>query len=238
MTLADEPVRIHPRNEVPPDQPGKWLRVLACLVWVRTTDDGTQLMWNRTVLAGASSCPTYAEAMEILDRSAALAALPLRQPMMNGQATIVTDMAQITYAGSNPKLPDCLQDLANDWFVDVHEACWAFDDPDLWYPGVDEGIEPVSDEHVRLVIAATERELSREERPPQRSLYSSKPKLPWAPLHKLPWRVQQALVERRRLRFAQWGIGRAEWDSGTWSLWNIPEDPDWRPRWPVGGATR
>ncbi|HZQ37424.1 MAG TPA: hypothetical protein VFD32_15945, partial [Dehalococcoidia bacterium] len=56
------------------------------------------------------------------------------------------------------------------------------------------------------------------------------PRLPPAPLADLPWRVQRALAERRRLRFAQYGIGRPQWESGLWSLWEVQDDPDWVPR--------
>jgi hypothetical protein len=128
----------------------------------------------------------------------------------------------------NAYLTDGLQDLGDQIVSDMHEACLAFDDPDLWYPGVDEGIEPVTDEHVRRVIEGFQRELRRELRNPQGSR-NTQDAYPAAPLSELPWRVQRALVERRRLRFAQWGIGRQQWESNSYSLWDIPNDPDWIP---------
>jgi hypothetical protein len=32
---------------------------------------------------------------------------------------------------------------------------------------------------------------------------------------------------RRRLRFAEWGIGRQQWLANTWNLWAVPLDPDY-----------
>jgi|GEM_PF-2367368 len=121
----------------------------------------------------------------------------------------------------DPELPSSLQDLARIITFDLSEACNAFDDPDYFYPGVDEGIEPVTDEHVGLVIWAVQRELKRE-------LRRGKPA---APIDALPWRVQRAFVERRRLRYQQWGIGRKQWQENEWSLWDVPEDADWVPSW-------
>lgn len=123
---------------------------------------------------------------------------------------------------SDPSLHEALLDLAYTVVADIREACDALENPEIWYPGVDEGIEPVNDEHVELVIWALQRELDREQRP------RGSPRPP-VPLSSLPWRIQRALVERRRLRFAQWGIGREEWDTNVWHPARVPEDPEWEP---------
>jgi hypothetical protein len=131
-------------------------------------------------------------------------------------------------SAGNAYLTDALQDLGDQVVTDIHEACQAFDDPGIWYPGVDDGIEPVTDDHITRVIEGLQRELRRELRNAQGSRNTPDAK-PAAPLSDLPWPVQRALVERRRLRFAQWGIGRSQWYANQFSLWDIPEDPDWVP---------
>jgi hypothetical protein len=129
----------------------------------------------------------------------------------------------------DPDLHPALQDLGDEISEDIREALVALDDPDAWYPGIDEGIEPVSDEHVRLVTWALQRELDRELRAAPNNTPSITP-LPAAPLADLPWNVQRALAERRRWRYRQWGLGKEQWERGEWSLWDIPEDPDYVPR--------
>jgi hypothetical protein len=182
-------------------------------------------------LLSASTHPTYAEALTRAAESSAareaLSRLALRQGCEESSA-LTSALEQITNRGRNAEIPDALQDLADEIAIDVHEACAAFDEPDLWYPGVDEGIEPVPDDHIRLVIAALQRELDRERR--NALGQNVEPRLPPAPLAALPWRIQRALAERRRLRFAQYGIGRQQWQAGTWSVWDVREDPDWLPR--------
>ena len=126
---------------------------------------------------------------------------------------------------ADPSLHTALQGLGDEINEDVHEACGAFDDPDLWYPGVEDGIQPVSDEHVELVIWALQRELNRELRPG-----GGYDRLPAVRLMELPPRVQRAVVERRRLRYREFGINRTDWQRGEWSLWDVPEDRDWLPR--------
>ena len=229
---------------------GRRLRVFARLMRCTTP---TQVLyagvdedppWRLSVYGGhplldLPTHPTYGEALALLAESAeayaTLDTLPLRTGGSSPER--VETLAQIVdqLAGPlhtmNPSLWEVLQDLGDEIAIDVHEACAAFADPDVWYAGVDEGIEPVPDEHVALVIAALQRELNRETRYPDGSGFSfGGEKLPPAPLALLPWRVQRALAERRRLRYAQWGLGRAEWESGHWSLWNVPDDPDWLPR--------
>jgi len=61
-------------------------------------------------------------------------------------------------------LHPALQDLAQLIVQDVHDAAAAFDNPDLYYPGVDEGIAPVPDSHISVVIAAMQRTLDIERR--------------------------------------------------------------------------
>lgn len=127
------------------------------------------------------------------------------------------------------ELVPAFQDLANEISEDLREACFAFDNPDLWYPGVDDdSIPPVSDDHIATVIPALQRELNRELRasPP----YGIGTPRPAAPLAKLPDRIQRAIVERRRLRYQEFGITHEVWERGTWSLSDIPLDPEWIPR--------
>ncbi len=127
--------------------------------------------------------------------------------------------------GHDDELHSALQDLGDEISEDIREALEALDNPAHYYAGVDDGIEPVSDDHVALVIWALQRELNRELRDKHGAMTAWDP-LPAAPLADLPWPVQRALAERRRLRYAQYGITRAVWQSGYWSLWDIPEDPD------------
>lgn len=137
---------------------------------------------------------------------------------------------QMPYTARDAELHPCLQDLAYEIGEDLHEACGAFDDPDIYYPGVDDGIEPVTDDHVRLVTWATQRELDRELRPPEGTFTFGTGLLPAVPLAELPWRIQRAFAERRRLRYQQWGLGRQQYEDNTFSIWDIPEDPDYYPR--------
>jgi hypothetical protein len=140
--------------------------------------------------------------------------------------------AMITEPSTEPSYGDArmhpaLRDLAYEILEDLQEACAAFDNADVWYPGVDDGIEPVTDDHVRLVTWATQRELDRELR------QSRKPgggTLPAVVLADLPWRIQRAFAERRRLRYQEWGIGRKQWEANTWSLFDVPVDEDYRSR--------
>jgi hypothetical protein len=134
-------------------------------------------------------------------------------------------------AGRTPMLHTGLQDLANELMRDIHDALVGFDSPTAYYPGADPpAIEPVPDTHVAVVITAMQRELDLELRPKVTTYGTGGPKLPAAPLAQLPWQFQRALVERRRLRYAQFGITPASWKCGAWSLWAVPEDPDWLPR--------
>lgn len=127
-------------------------------------------------------------------------------------------------AGGDPTLHIGLQDLGDDINVDVHDACEAAFHS-LPYAGVDDGIEPVTDDHVRLVIPALQRELDRE----LRSGPGGGHHLPAYPLKTLPWAIQRALAERRRLRYQQFGLTREVWKRATWSLWDVPLDDDYIP---------
>ena len=160
--------------------------------------------------------------LERLERDGAL---PLRvTPASDATSRKIHAIPPEGPATSDPSLHEALQDLARTIVADIHEACGALDNPDIWYPGVDEGIEPVPDDHVELVIWALQRELDREPRP--RGGPASRPAVPLA---KLPWRIQRALVERRRLRYQEWGIGHEEWEMNRWHPDKVPEDPEWEP---------
>ena len=128
--------------------------------------------------------------------------------------------------GRDPELSHAFLDLGLQIAWDLHLACEAaFTGKD--YPGVRRGIEPVPDEHVRKVIAATQRELNRERRPGKNGRI-----LPPVKLDDLPWPIQRAFAERRRLRYRQWGITHERWEQNRISLFDVPEDPDWLPPFP------
>jgi len=152
---------------------------------------------------------------------------PLR---VSGRENSPHHITEIPPAGTEPTLSDLslhhgLQDLATMIVRDLTEACEALDDPKLEYPGVDAGIEPVSDDHVALVIWASQRELNRELRPRARQ-----PRRPAVVLSELPWHIQRAFVERRRLRYLEWGIDRDTWERGWWTFGQVPDD-DWEAPW-------
>ena len=125
----------------------------------------------------------------------------------------------------NASLHLALMDLAYEIGEDIQEACEAhFNGGE--YHGVDEGIEPVPDSHVDLVIWGMQREMDRELR------YNrvTHEQLPAVQMSEFSWPIQRAIAERRRLRYKQWGIGRKEWETGKWSLWNVQLDPEYRSR--------
>lgn len=163
---------------------------------------------------------TSPEARELRE---SLGSMPLT--FGNGFISVIRDIPE-EVAARDPELNPALQDLGDEINEDVTEACEAISNPDIWYAGIDEGIAPVPDSHVELVIWALQRELNRELRPGPRG----GPRLPPVRLSDLPWRVQRALVERRRYRYQQYGITHEVWASQRWSLWDIPEDPDFIPR--------
>lgn len=197
--------------------------------WQANIAGGYQLYCGQHVCFTVKDVPTYAEALVLIQNEPQAMQVTSRQilrAVVSGRQ--VTEIRDLNTLVRDPELPESLQDLANEISLDAREACSGFDNPDVWYPGVDKGIEPLPDSHVLLVIGALQRELERE----RRNIHGQnmEPKLPAAQLSKLPWRIQRALAERRRLRYAQWGIGRAQWESGLWSLWDIPEDAEWAPR--------
>lgn len=207
--------------------PGRRLRAFARLV--RRNDTELTLFTQETP---ADHCnvrglggQTYRQSLAALEHMPAsdfLANLPLRTRdcfAANKMMHAIPENAS-PIQPANPSLHPALQDLGDAIVTDATEACAAFDDPHIWYPGVDEGIEPVSDEHVKLVVWAIGREVYRE---------AGRLGKPAPPLTELPWHIQRALAERRRLRFSEWGIGHGEYQRGTFSLWNIPEDADWVP---------
>src|ERR1035437_1068393 len=132
-----------------------------------------------------------------------------------------------SYSVKDPEVHYALQDLG--WLIgwELTQACAALDDPDVWYPGIDEGIEPVTNDHVELVIWASQRELDRELRRGPNGFDLR----PAVPLASLPKRVQRAFVERRRWHYLQYGIGREEWLNNSWSVYSVVEDPLWIPPW-------
>jgi hypothetical protein len=215
--------------------PGRRLRVFAALV--RPLDGNINAIarqGSREPFVVGRKRMSYGEALEMIENSERLAwareefsGILLRVGDCKELLTAVPQDYQRT--PRDPDLHPALQDLADEINEDIREALAALDDSNAYYAGVDEGIEPVSDDHVKLVIWAMQRELDRELRPAegQAGMLSS---LPAAPLWELPWHVQRALAERRRLRFMQYGIGREQWQQGTWSLWDIPADPEWVPR--------
>jgi hypothetical protein len=140
---------------------------------------------------------------------------------------MLTDIIHVA-SNRDPELSTILQDLADEIQTDISEACEAFHNPKVHYPPPEEGsIEPVTDDHVRAVITGLQRELDRELR--DNGIPGGK-RLPAAPLKDLPWRIQRALVERRRYRFLEWGITKTDWESKTFSLFNVRDDPLWIPR--------
>ena len=222
--------RYDPASDDP--SPGKRLRAFAALVAKAEGGVGlTGRPGSEPWLAVAEGAPTYGDLLAAVESGEfpgareLFAALPLRcavdGPLLSG---IPEDGQPAT---KDPELHLALQDLGNEINEDVHEALEALDDPHHWFAGVDDGIEPVTDDHVHLVIWALQRELDRERRS---AAGFGQPLLPPAPLTGLPWLIQRAIAERRRLRYAQFGITRAQWQANAWSLWDIPADPDFVPR--------
>lgn len=134
-----------------------------------------------------------------------------------------------TQAAVDPQLHSALHDLSLLIVRDVKlaaEAAYYGTE----YAGVDEGIEPVSDEHVALVIWATQRELTRERRPPLGADYREG-KLPAVQLAEFPWAIQRAFAERRRKHYTDYGIGKFQWENNYWTVEGVQEDPMWIPPW-------
>ncbi len=207
--------------------PGRRLRVFASLI--RGTTDHKIGPAMRPAWLTPAVALTYAQALDFVttlpDCENVRAELSVLALHSNAGPNYTAIPETYLHWSGDSTLNMCLQDMANEINEDVREALFVWDDPDLDYPGVDVGIEPVSDEHVDLVIWALQRELKRELR------NNGGPRvLHAAPLADLPWHIQRALVERRRLRARQWGIGPREQETNTFSLFNVPLDPDYIPR--------
>lgn len=223
-----DPSRVDP-------SPGRRLRCFASLVHAVDPTTGAVALRDTHQPFIVPGVPvTYAELFELVTHDREYEAV--REPLSSLDVRLGQPRPLLTEKPENPQwsardpdLPPALQDLGDEINEDVREALDGLDDERHYYPGVDAGIEPVSDDHVRLVIWAMQRELNRELRPHE-GHYGGSPPLPAAPLDQLPWAVQRALAERRRLRYAQWGITREQWEKGKWSLWEVPLDPDYVPR--------
>jgi len=250
VQLSDREVSTFDSSRVDPSY-GRRLRCFASMVhWVTDPESrllGAALRDERAVfLSPESGSMTYSELYDWISTSQSEAAATVRDALSKWTLRLGSGDRPTYRAGSierpqqrsvrDPDLPPALQDLGDEINEDIREALVGLDDPDAYYPGVDSGIEPVSDDHVRLVIWAMQRELDRE----LRAIGAGGIPLPAAPLEQLPWRFQRALAERRRLRYAQWGITGEVWRSGSWSLWDVPEDEAYIPRrakrlwWPRG----
>jgi hypothetical protein len=228
LVSSFDPSRIDP-------SPGRRLRAFATLVHsVDPTTGSVALRDTHQAFHTPGRPITYAELLERVEQlpqlettRQLLSALPLR---LGHQRPLVMEIPpESQWTARDPDLPPALQDLGDEINEDVRDALDSLDNPAHYYPGVDEGIEPVPDEHVKLVVWALQRELNRELRPNE-GRYGGSPPLPAAPLSQLPWEIQRALVERRRLRYQQWGIRKEQWAAGTWNLWEVPVDADYMPR--------
>lgn len=199
-------------------EPGRRLRVFMRLLSSNPYATPPVVYLAQVAVPALSLC-TYREALAYLTLHEK--DYPLQMDLRINWANILFTTIPEKVQQANAELHVHLQDLADMIIIDTVDACNAIDDPTYYYPGVDPPlIEPVSDDHVQLVIWAINRELYREQ---------ARLGKPAPDLDKLPWYVQRALVERRRYRYAQYGIGRKEYESNKWSPWNIHEDPDWTP---------
>ena len=237
VPLADRNVSAFDPSRIDPS-PGRRLRAFATLVHsVDPTTGAVALRDTHQPFIQPGKPLTYRELLDRVETDPALAnvhqvlgALPLR--LGHPRPLVDAIPPEHQWTARDPDLPPALQDLGDEINEDIREGLAAFDNPHHYYPGIDSGIDPVPDDHVKLVIWALQRELNRELRPNE-GHYGGSPPLPAAPLTDLPWHVQRAIVERRRLRYLQWGIGKAEWESGVWSLWSVPRDDEYVPRRPA-----
>lgn len=115
---------------------------------------------------------------------------------------------------ADPELRECLQDLAE---IIAYEATEAF--RASFYPGVVD-VEPLTEEHIVAVMQALQREMDREAK--------RRGKVPVRYLD-LPPDRQRALAERRRWWYGKFGITPQSWVKGTFSLWDVAEEPP--PEW-------
>lgn len=246
--LAERIVGTKPWEEQPgywdDVSPGRRLRAFARLV--RGHADGTTWFAEAYPLwAGEVSYATLMSICEVTQHEA-FASLAIATTGYTGPRTTTPDGGSAAANVLPPSRNRALQDLADEIQEDICEACLTLDNPHIYYAGVDDGsIEPVPDDLVRLVIWGMQRQLNHELRsaaPVYGGVHMEMPATngprPAFPLDKLAWPVQRALVERRRLRHQQWGIGRAQWETNTWSLWDVPLDWDYVPRRAVRGKGR
>ena len=168
----------------------------------------------------------FTELMGDSEPAAAARAWLSDQKLRKSGAIHTLDAIPATGTHSRPsRLHKYLHDLALMIRLDLREAIDAAHG-DGYYPGVDEGIEPVTDDHVALVIWSVQRELDKERRMgPDNSTV-----LPAYPLETLPFPIQRAFAERRRLRYSEWNITHENWVNNSWSALAVPDD-DWEPPW-------
>jgi hypothetical protein len=112
-------------------------------------------------------------------------------------------------ARSDPELVPMLQDLAD---IVAWEATQAFTGG--YYPAIPDIFVP--EDHVTLVMEALQREMDREGK--------SRQKTPVSFASLAPDR-KRALAERRRWWFSKFSITPERWKTGTWSLWEVVDEP-------------
>jgi hypothetical protein len=131
------------------------------------------------------------------------------------------DFAAVPFVGRtyvvDPELPEWLQDLAE---IIAYESGEAFQAD--FYPGVAD-VEPLTEEHVMAVMEALQREMDREAKRRSKTTVS---------YVDLPPERRVALAERRRFWFGKFGITPQNWQTKTFSLWDVSNDPlpDWMTR--------
>lgn len=111
---------------------------------------------------------------------------------------------------ANDELPTWLQDLG---YILAEETTQAY--TAKYFPGLPS--VTVDDEHVKVVMAAMQRELFREGDGGSRGHAVQ--------LAELPFERQRALAERRRHWFGVFGIYPETWTTGNFSLWNVQDIP-------------
>lgn len=123
-----------------------------------------------------------------------------------------------------PELAPALTPLANEiarWTHMALEWFWLGDAaPEL--PLVP--VEPPSQEHVKRVVEALQREIDRETNKAQvyttfATWQTPNPKLY---LQDLPWERQVSLVHLRRFSFYRYGITQQNWRRGLWGFGEVP----------------
>jgi len=112
----------------------------------------------------------------------------------------------------DPELPEILQDLGYYISAECTNAI-----REAHFPGVVD-IDPISNEHVTVVMQALNREMKRE---------ATRRGKTWVDFTTLPWERQVALAERRRYWYSRFGITPAVWarEEKTFSLWDVSDEP-------------